>query len=74
MLSTTIATMVKMLEGRTYVFAVAMRNSPSMVRIKLGDTHNTEARVIGEARSLPMSDGSFQDHFEGYGVHLYEIP
>jgi hypothetical protein len=69
-----IATMVKMFEGRTYIFAVAMQNSSSMVRIKLEDSHESAARVIGELRSLPISDGLFEDQFEGYGVHLYEIP
>ena len=39
------------------MFAVARRNSPSTVRIKLEDTHKTEARVIGEARSLPLRPG-----------------
>jgi hypothetical protein len=72
--ATPIATMVKAFKGMTYIFAVAMQNSPSTVRIRLEDGHDTSARVLGENRSLPVAGGSFEDHFEGYGVHLYQIP
>jgi hypothetical protein len=65
--------MVKVFERRTYIFAVAMQNSPSTVRIKIGDGHETDASVIGEDRSLSIEEGSFEDQFEGYGVHLYQI-
>lgn len=71
--ATPIATMVKAFEGTTYVFAAAMQNSSSTARIKLAGSHETVARVIGENRSLPVVDGSFEDHFEGYGVHLYQM-
>jgi len=68
-----IATMVKVYENTTYIFAVAMQNSPSTVRIKVGDGHETTALLLGEARTLPVSQGTFEDHFEGYGVHLYQM-
>jgi hypothetical protein len=71
---TPVATMVKVLENTTYIFAVSMRNSPSIVRIKVDDSHGTNARVIGEARSVSITQGFFEDRFEGYGVHLYQIP
>ncbi len=69
-----IATMVKVYNDTTYIFAVAMQNSPSTARIAVNDVHQTSARVIGEARSVPIALGSFEDQFEGYGVHLYQIP
>jgi hypothetical protein len=72
--TTPIATMVKVFENTTYIFAVAMQNSPSTVRITVGDGHDINARVIGEARSVSIVQGSFEDQFEGYGVHLYQIP
>jgi len=69
-----IASMVKVYNDTTYIFAVAMQNSPSTVRITVNDVHQTSARVIGEARSVSIAQGSFEDQFEGYGVHLYQIP
>jgi hypothetical protein len=72
--TTPIATMVKVFENTTYIFAVAMQNSPSRVRITVGNGHDSEARVIDEARSVSIVQGSFEDQFEGYGVHVYQIP
>ncbi len=69
-----IATMVKVFENTTYIFAVAMQNSPSIVRIKVRDGLKASASLIGEGRSLAIAEGSFEDEFEGYGVHLYRIP
>lgn len=69
-----IATMVKVYKGDTYIFAVAMQNSPSTARITVNNVHQTTARVIGEGRSVSLAQGSFEDQFEGYGVHLYHIP
>ena len=68
-----IATMVKVYENTTYIFAVAMQNSPSTVQIKVGDGQETTALVLGEARSISIAGGSFEDQFEGYGVHIYRI-
>src|SRR6185312_9565879 len=71
--TTQIATMVKVSGNTTYIFAVAMQNSSSVVRIDIPNHHKTDARVIGENRNLAVIDGSFEDRFEGYGVHLYQI-
>ena len=70
---TPIATMEKVYENKIYIFAVAMQNYPSTVRITADDLHDATARVIGENRSLTVSQGIFEDQFEGYGVHLYEV-
>jgi hypothetical protein len=67
-----IATTVKVYKNTTYIFAVAMQNSPSTARFAIGD-HGTNALVIGEARSVVIAQGVFEDRFEGYGVHLYQI-
>lgn len=70
---TPIATMEKVYENKIYIFAVAMQNYPSTVRIMADDLHDATARVIGENRNLTVSQGIFEDQFEGYGVHLYEV-
>jgi hypothetical protein len=31
------------------------------------------AEVIGEGRTLNVSNGVFQDNFQSYGVHLYKV-
>jgi hypothetical protein len=72
--TTPIATMLKVFENTTYIFAVAMQNSPSTVRITVGDAQDTSARVLGEDRSVTVTHGVFEDEFEGYGAHLYQIP
>lgn len=69
-----IATMVKVYEGTIYLFAVAMRNTPSSVRVTIAGGHRTNVRVIDEDRTLAISRGVFEDDFKGYGVHLYQIP
>jgi len=70
---TPIATMEKVHDNKVYIFAVAMQNYPSAVRFMADDLHDSTARVIGENRSLTVSQGIFEDQFEGYGVHLYEV-
>ena len=66
--------MVKVYQDTTYIFAVAMLDSPSVVRITIDDVDYTSARVIGENRSVTILQGTFEDQFPGYGVHLYQIP
>ncbi len=69
-----IAAMVKRFESTTYIFAVAMQNSPSTAQIHLADARQSHGvRVIGENRTLPIVAGYFEDKFEGYGVHLYQL-
>lgn len=31
------------------------------------------AKVIGEARTISVANGTFQDGFDSYGAHLYEL-
>lgn len=69
-----IATMVKVHGDTTYIFAVAMENSPSTAQFAVNDIHQTSAHVIGEGRSVSIASGAFEDHFDGYAVHLYQIP
>ena len=57
-----------------YVFSVAMRGLETTARFELREgPRNGKVEVIGENRSLKLSDGVFTDAFAGWGVHLYRI-
>ena len=68
-----IATMAKQYEGVLYLFAVAMRNTPSMPWFAIRGLGDAEADVLGEGRKIPIRGGILYDSFAGYGVHLYRI-
>jgi len=63
--------MTKFYENSTYVFAVAMRNDPTNGTFKV--TSGEQVEVIGENRTLKISNEQFEDQFGGYEVHLYKI-
>jgi len=61
-------------DGALYVFAVAMRGSATHGTFDLSEPPGaTSAEVLGEGRTVPLQGGSFEDDFDGYGVHLYKI-
>jgi hypothetical protein len=67
---------LKRLNGTTYLFAVAMRGSPTRATFS-GLTKlraDAVAEVLGENRTIQLAGNSFQDDFAGWGVHLYKIP
>jgi hypothetical protein len=67
---------LKRLNGTTYLFAVAMRSSPTRATFS-GLTKlraDAVAEVLGENRTIKLAGNSFQDDFVGWGVHLYKIP
>lgn len=61
--------MVKRHGGRTFVFAVAMRDRQTTATFRLGGPASVE--VLGEGRTIQALEGSFTDSFRGYDVHLY---
>jgi len=66
--------MVKREADATYLFVVGMRNAPTHGAFQvtgLGPT--AAAEVLGEARTLPVVNGRFEDDFQPYDVHLYRI-
>ena len=65
--------LVKRHDGKLYVFAAAMRDGPTDATFTVRSPSEATIEVLGESRSLALSGGSFTDHFDGYGVHLYEI-
>jgi hypothetical protein len=52
-----IATMAKERKHALYVFAAAMRNEPSIVRLTIRGVRNTEAAVLDEGRKVANRDG-----------------
>jgi hypothetical protein len=67
--------MAKSLDGARYVFAVSMRGAPAKASFRLADPAGArQAEVLGERRTLDVKDGTFEDAFDGYAVHLYKIP
>lgn len=70
---TPLDTMVKKLNGNTYVFAVVMRNTPGTATFSGLGNISGPVQVIGENRQVTMTNGQFQDSFVGYGVHLYQF-
>jgi hypothetical protein len=60
--------------GATYVFAAEMRGGSTTATFTLRDfpaTASTE--VIGETRTIAVTNGVFTDDFNSYDVHLYRI-
>jgi hypothetical protein len=55
-----------------YVFSVAMRDQPAKAVFNVKGARGT-AEVLGENRSIPLKDGTFEDEFKPYEVHLYRI-
>jgi hypothetical protein len=66
--------MVKEYEGSLYVFAVAMRAEGTGALFTVSQIRDGHAEVLDEQRKVQISEGSFNDSFAGYGVHLYRIP
>lgn len=72
--SNPIATIAKRYKGTLFIFAVAMTNFASQPRFTLEGVNGTEAVVVGEKRNVTLTRGTFEDAFDGYAVHIYEIP
>ena len=72
--SVPIATMTKRYQNTVYIFAIAMTNSASQPRFTLETFNGTSALVVGEKRNVTITQGVFEDSFDGYGMHIYEIP
>lgn len=62
--------MMKKYQGKTYLFASGMRKGATRATFKVsGVTGSVE--VLGEGRSITLQNGTFEDDFDSYGVHLY---
>ncbi len=68
---------VKMFNGVSYIFAVAMRDGPTKATFTVKTLPGTPAglaEVLGENRTIVVKNQQFTDEFKGYEVHLYKIP
>jgi hypothetical protein len=54
-----------------YIFAIGMRCGFTTATFNV--TSGTNAEVLGEGRTINITDGIFNDEFSPYGVHLYKI-
>ena len=69
-----VAVMVKQFGGPTYLFAVGMRDGATEATFTLaGMKGGNTLEVLGENRTIAVTNGSFSDHFEPWAVHLYKL-
>lgn len=58
-------------DGANYIFAIAMRSGETTASFSVTSGNNVE--VLGEGRTINITNGKFSDDFSPYGVHLYKI-
>ncbi|MDI6827301.1 MAG: hypothetical protein QME62_02320, partial [Armatimonadota bacterium] len=69
-----IDTMVKQVDGTTYVFAVNHSSEACKASFSIkGLQKSTNADVMFESRSLAIKDGAWSDDFSPLEVHVYRI-
>lgn len=66
--------MGKEYEGKTYVFAVEMRNLKATATFQVPGLGNArKVEVVGENRTITSGNGEFADAFPAWGVRIYRI-
>jgi hypothetical protein len=71
---TSVRIMTKFHRDRYFVFAGSKENAASIATISLKGFNSGTATVIGENRTIPISNGRFSDNFEdGNAIHIYRI-
>jgi hypothetical protein len=69
-----VRTMTKFHQDKYFVFAGSKENRASTPTITLAGFSGGTATVVGESRTIPISDGRFSDNFaDGNAVHIYRI-
>lgn len=66
-------TMAKRHGGDTYVFAIGGGSGATAATFTLAGGGSGEVEVLGEDRTLDLTDGRFTDDFADYSVHLYRM-
>lgn len=67
-----VAATARRVQRNVYIFAVGMRNASARATFALPAVRTgNEVEVIGENRTLPITDGRFEDTFGPYEVHIY---
>jgi hypothetical protein len=65
--------MEKKYGGSTYLFTVARANGSTVGSFTVPGSPTSTVTVLGESRTIAMSNGQFQDSYAAYGVHLYQF-
>ena len=69
-----VRTMAKFHDNRYYVFAGSRENRGSTPTLSLSGVDSGTATVIGENRTILISNGQFSDSFaDGNAIHIYRI-
>lgn len=63
--------MTKKLNSENYIFAAGMRCGFTTVTFSVAEGKTVE--VLGEGRTLKITDGKFSDDFSPFAVHLYRV-
>lgn len=64
--------MTKLQGDRVYIFAAAARSAPQTATISNECLGDGPISVVGENRTVPVTDGQFSDEFsDGNAVHIY---
>jgi hypothetical protein len=72
--SPSVRAMAKFHESKYYVFAGSRENVASIATFSLSGVDNGTATVIGENRTISISNGRFSDSFEdGNAIHIYRV-
>ena len=67
----TVRTMAKFHDSKYYVFAGSRENRASTPTLRLSGVDSGSATVVGENRTIPVSNGRFSDRFAA--IHIYRI-
>jgi hypothetical protein len=69
-----VRTMAKFHDNKYYVFAGSKENVASTPTFSLSGVESGTATVIGENRTIPISNGRFSDSFaDGNAIHIYRV-
>jgi hypothetical protein len=69
-----VAMTVRERDGRTYLFAVGMRDGRTTATFTVNGRKGKHAvEVIDERRTIAAQDGVFKDTFAPWAVHLYRF-
>ncbi|HEY9293779.1 MAG TPA: DUF4082 domain-containing protein [Microlunatus sp.] len=71
--SVPVDTMTKRYRGSIYIIAADMRNTATTATFQPAGVTTGTVSVLGENRTITLTNGSFTDKFAGYGVHIYKI-
>ncbi|MFB3786217.1 MAG: hypothetical protein ACE15F_07590 [bacterium] len=69
-----VAAMVKRHAGKTYIFAVGMRNTATQaVFTFMKAPAGARVEVLDENRQIPLREGAFEDSFAPYDARIYVV-